>query len=240
MKYNVTTNLLAVSFCVLALLGCNANGKTKSGSSPAGVETLDKDASYALGMNIGGNMRTDKFRPEMNDFIQGFKDGLDGVTPRFSEGEAQEKFQQGYAAMKNKQSEGQREAESAFLAENSKKPGIIVTASGLQYEVLTEGSGAKPTADDTVRVNYEGSLSNGTVFDSSYTRGEPAQFPLRGVIPGWTEGIQLMSVGGKYRFYIPSELGYGPQGAGQQIPPYSALVFEVELLDIIKPVETEK
>jgi FKBP-type peptidyl-prolyl cis-trans isomerase len=234
MKYNVTTNLLAVSLCVLALLGCNANGKTEAGSSPAGAETFDKDASYALGMNIGGSMKAENFRPEMDNFIQGFKDGLDGATTRFSDEEARTKIQQAFTDMENKRNEGQREAESAFLAENSKKPGITITASGLQYEVITEGSGAKPAATDTVRVNYEGSLSNGTVFDSSYTRGEPAEFPLNGVIPGWTEGIQLMRVGGKYRFYIPSELGYGPQGAGSRIPPYSPLIFEVELLDIIR------
>jgi len=119
-----------------------------------------------------------------------------------------------------------------FLAENSKKPGIVITPSGLQYEVITEASGPKPDATDTVRVHYRGTLTDGTVFDSSYDRGNPIEFPLNGVIPGWTEGVQLMSVGSKYKFYIPQELGYGPGGAGP-IPPYSVLIFEVELLDIL-------
>jgi FKBP-type peptidyl-prolyl cis-trans isomerase len=127
-----------------------------------------------------------------------------------------------------------KQAENDFLAENSKKPGINVTGSGLQYEVIREGNGPKPAATDTVRVHYEGTLTDGTVFDSSYSRGEPIEFPLDGVIPGWTEGLQLMGEGAKYRLVIPSDLGYGPQGAGGQIPPYATLIFEVELLNIVQ------
>ena len=123
-----------------------------------------------------------------------------------------------------------------FLADNAKKAGVIVTASGLQYEVLRDAAGPKPLATDTVAVHYEGRLPDGTVFDSSYTRREPAIFPLNQVIPGWTEGVQLMSVGSKFRFAVPSELGYGAQGAGGVIPPNAALVFDVELLGI-KPRE---
>jgi len=120
-----------------------------------------------------------------------------------------------------------------FLAENAKREGVKTTASGLQYEVITEGEGEKPSATSTVKVNYKGTLINGTVFDSSYDRGEPIEFPLNGVIAGWTEGLQLMSVGSKYKLYIPYQLAYGERGGGEMIKPYSALIFEVELLDII-------
>ena len=120
----------------------------------------------------------------------------------------------------------------AFLSENAKRDGITVLASGLQYEVLTAGEGAKPALENTIRAHYHGTLSDGTVFDSSYDRGEPAEFPISGVIPGWTEALQLMGTGSKWRLYIPSELAYGEQGVGS-IPPHSALVFDVELLEIL-------
>jgi len=119
-----------------------------------------------------------------------------------------------------------------FLAENAKKPGVIVTASGLQYKILKTGKGPKPTATDTVTVNYRGTLLNGTEFDSSYKRGKPVSFPLNGVIKGWTEGLQLMNVGSKYKFFIPADLAYGAHGAGPTIAPNSTLIFEVELLGI--------
>jgi FKBP-type peptidyl-prolyl cis-trans isomerase len=126
-----------------------------------------------------------------------------------------------------------RQDEITFLAENSRNPGIHVTPSGLQYEVQHEGSGEKPHFEDVVRVHYEGTLTNGMVFDSSYSRGEPAEFQLGMVIPGWTEGLQLMSIGSKYRFFIPSDLAYGHRGIEPQIPPYSTLIFDVELLEIL-------
>ncbi|MCA1950988.1 MAG: FKBP-type peptidyl-prolyl cis-trans isomerase, partial [Treponema sp.] len=124
--------------------------------------------------------------------------------------------------------------ETKFLEDNGKKPGVKTTASGLQYEVISEGTGAKPQASDTVKVHYTGTLIDGTKFDSSVDRGEPAVFPLDQVIPGWTEAIQLMSVGSKYKFFIPSSLAYGESGAGNVIPPNSALIFEVELIGIEK------
>jgi FKBP-type peptidyl-prolyl cis-trans isomerase/predicted small secreted protein len=225
--------VLAVFLCALSFSGCGANGKTGAGSA-SGTETFDKDASYALGLNIGSGMKSDSLSPDLNEFMKGLKDGLSGGETRFTVEEAQAKIQNAFTALMEKRDEGQKQAEVDFLAENSKKSGVTVTASGLQYEVISEGSGAKPTAESTVRVHYEGTLSDGNTFDSSYSRGEPAEFPLNGVIAGWTEGIQLMSVGSKYRFFIPSELGYGSQGAGQRIPPYSPLIFEVELLDIVK------
>jgi FKBP-type peptidyl-prolyl cis-trans isomerase len=144
------------------------------------------------------------------------------------------KIQSAYVAAMEKQSAGLKQAEIDFLAENSQKEGIITTASGLQYEVISEGTGARPQITDTVRVNYEGSLIDGQMFDSSYQRGEPTEFPLNGVIPGWSEGLQLMTEGSNYRFYIPSDLAYGSQGASGVIPPYSALIFNVELISVVK------
>ena len=133
---------------------------------------------------------------------------------------------------KNADSEAILAAEKKFFEENGKKQGVITTKSGLQYQVLVEGSGDKPKRTDVVKVHYEGQLPNGKVFDSSIARGEPIEFPLDHVIPGWTEGVQLMKVGAKYRFFIPSRLGYGAHGAGNAIPPHSTLIFVVELLDI--------
>ena len=127
-----------------------------------------------------------------------------------------------------------REEGERYLAENAQKEGVTVLPSGLQYVVLTEGTGAKPKATDRVKCHYEGRLTDGTVFDSSYRRGEPAVFPLNGVIAGWTEGVQLMGEGAKFRFFIPYQLAYGERGAGQSIPPYAALVFDVELIEVVK------
>jgi len=208
--------------------GCNKIGS----GSPLKGENFDKDASYALGMNIGSSLAMDGIIPNLDEFLKGVRDSISGGTMRFDESEAIMKIQTAYQSMMEKRDAEATEEETAFLAENSKKPGVVITPSGLQYEVITETFGPKPTASDMVRVHYEGRLIDGTVFDSSYDRGSPAEFPLGGVIQGWIEGLQLMSVGSKYRFFIPSELGYGSRGAGS-IPPYSTLIFEVELLDIL-------
>jgi FKBP-type peptidyl-prolyl cis-trans isomerase len=222
---------------VLFLFGCQEKGA--AGDNDSGY-ALDKDASYALGMNVGLSLKRDNLSPDLASFAQGIEDVLEGKKPRLAEEEAQAKLQEAFSAIMEKQREATEEQgkklqqdEITFLAENSKKAGIIITSSGLQYEVITEGAGAKPGPDDTVRVNYEGTFTDGTVFDSSYERGEPAEFPLSGVIPGWTEGIQLMSEGANYRFYIPSDLAYGPQGYSS-IPPYSPLIFKVELIAVVK------
>jgi FKBP-type peptidyl-prolyl cis-trans isomerase len=228
MKYTFWVMVFAVFFCICT--GCKAGGKTASFPE----ETFGKEASYALGMNVGTSLKTDNLYPNMEEFVQGIKDVLGDSTPRYTIEEAYQIFSEALRSLAEQRNEESKQAENNFLAENSKKPGITVTGSGLQYEVMSEGYGPKPAASDTVRVHYEGSLTNGTVFDSSYSRGEPIEFPLNGVIPGWTEGLQLMAVGSKYRLIIPSDLGYGPQGAGQQIPPYSTLVFEVELLGIVQ------
>jgi len=229
MKHTFWVIVPVAVFCIF--VSCKARGKTNA-SSPE--ETFSKDASYALGMNVGTSLKADNLYPNMEEFINGIKDILYDYTPRYTNEEAYQLFSEAFRSLAEKRDMDNRQAENDFLAENSKKPGVIVTGSGLQYEVISEGYGPKPTATDTVRVHYEGSLTNGTVFDSSYSRGEPIEFPLNGVIPGWTEGLQLMNVGSKFRLIIPSNLGYGSQGAGQDIPPYSTLIFQVELLDIVK------
>lgn len=169
-----------------------------------------------------------------SDFAQAVADILSGKEPLLKDAEAQQLVntclqEQQEIAAKAARSEGE-----AFLAENAKKEGVVVLPSGLQYTVLNEGNGQKPLATDRVKCHYEGTLIDGTVFDSSYKRGEPAVFPLNGVIAGWTEGVQLMGEGAKYRFFIPYHLAYGERGAGQSIPPYAALIFDVELIEVLK------
>ena len=222
--------ILVIVIAVFAFWGCKSGDKN-GGVSPEDI--FDKGASYALGMNMGTSLRADNLFPDMDEFLQGMKDALYGSETRYTMEEAYMVFNEAYSAIAERREMRDRQAEAEFLAENSKKPRVNVTASGLQYEVISEGFGEKPTGFDSVRVHYEGTLVDGTVFDSSYERGEPVEFPLGAVIPGWTEGLQLMSVGSKYRLFVPSDLGYGPRGAGALIPPYSALIFEVELLGVI-------
>jgi FKBP-type peptidyl-prolyl cis-trans isomerase len=227
------TRCIPLFLGLLVLFGCNQGSAAKAGGASS-ADSLDNDTSYALGMDVASSLKQSSLNPDYDSFVQGLKDVLEEGNTRFTQEEAGMKIQEAFISIMEKQSEGLRQEEIDFLAENSKKEGITITASGLQYEVITEGTGAKPGPDDTVRVNYEGTLIDGTVFDSSYSRGEPTEFPLSGVIPGWTEGIQLMGEGASYRFYIPSELAYGDRGAGQVVPPYSPLIFEVELIAIVK------
>lgn len=191
--------------------------------------------SYALGMVIGHNLKGMGVNDlNVTDFANAVNDIVSGQTAQMDDEEAQKLVS---AFMRKKHEEvgkAIREEGEQFLAENATKKDVVVLPSGLQYLVLKEGTGAKPLATDQVKCNYEGTLTNGTVFDSSYRRGEPAVFPLNGVIAGWTEGVQLMSEGAKYRFFIPYHLAYGENGAGQAIPPYAALVFDVELIEVIK------
>jgi FKBP-type peptidyl-prolyl cis-trans isomerase FklB len=194
---------------------------------------MDK-LSYALGLVIGHNLK-EMGVDNLNgaDFAQAVADVLAGNATAMTNAEAQQivaTYMQEKEAEKGKAA---REAGEKFLAENAKKEGVVVLPSGLQYVVLTEGSGRKPSATDNVKCHYEGRLTDGTVFDSSYRRGEPAVFPLNGVIAGWTEGVQLMGEGAKFRFFIPYNLAYGERGAGGSIPPYAALVFDVELIEVM-------
>lgn len=188
--------------------------------------------SYALGMVIGHNLKGMGVNEMSADFAQAVNDVLSGQTPKMTDAEAQQLVQNFLQKQQEEAGKAIREEGEKFLAENAAKEGVTVLPSGLQYTVLKEGEGRKPKATDKVKCHYEGTLTNGQVFDSSYRRGEPAVFPLNGVIAGWTEGVQLMSEGAKYRFFIPYHLAYGERGAGQAIPPYAALVFDVELISI--------
>ncbi|MBF1520403.1 FKBP-type peptidyl-prolyl cis-trans isomerase [Segatella salivae] len=199
---------------------------------------MDK-VSYALGIGIGRQLsQMGAADLNIDDFAQAIKDVIAGDL-KLGDAEAQQIVQEFFAKQEEKQkAEAAEKGKAAkqdgekFLAENGKKEGVITTASGLQYQVLREGNGQSPKATDTVECHYEGTLIDGTKFDSSYDRGQTATFPLNQVIAGWTEGLQLMKEGGKYRFFIPYELGYGERGAGASIPPFSTLVFDVELVSV--------
>lgn len=194
---------------------------------------MDK-ISYALGMVIGHNLKSMHVgQISSADFAQAVADILDGKQPAMADAEAQQLVQKHLQECQENQGKAVREAGEAFLAENAKKDGVVVLPSGLQYTVLREGTLRKPKATDSVECHYEGRLIDGTVFDSSYKRGQSATFPLNGVIAGWTEGVQLMGEGAKYRFFIPYHLAYGERGAGGSIPPYAALVFDVELVKVL-------
>lgn len=190
--------------------------------------------SYALGMIIGHNLKGMNIEGlNTQEFAQAVADVIDGKETRLGDMEAQTLVQKYMQEKEAEQSKALRAEGEAFLAENAKKDDVVVLPSGLQYTVLAEGNDKKPSATDNVKCHYEGRLINGTVFDSSYKRGEPAVFPLNGVIAGWTEGVQLMGEGAKYRFFIPYHLAYGERGAGQSIPPYAALIFDVELIEVM-------
>ena len=194
---------------------------------------MDK-ISYALGMVIVHNLKSMNVgQISSADFAQAVADILDGKQPAMADAEAQQLVQKHLQECQENQGKAVHEAGEAFLAENAKKDGVVVLPSGLQYTVLREGTLRKPKATDSVECHYEGRLIDGTVFDSSYKRGQSATFPLNGVIAGWTEGVQLMGEGAKYRFFIPYHLAYGERGAGGSIPPYAALVFDVELVKVL-------
>lgn len=190
--------------------------------------------SYALGMVIGQNLK-DMGIAQFDDekFTTAVRHILADAKPEMTMAEAHQQVAAYLQAKEAEKGKVAREAGEHFLAENAKKEGVVVLPSGLQYQVLTAAEGRKPAATDQVKCHYEGRLTDGTVFDSSYRRGEPATFPLNGVIAGWTEGLQLMGEGSKFRFFIPYHLAYGERGAGASIPPYAALVFDVELLEVI-------
>ena len=194
-----------------------------------------ENLSYALGMVIGHNLKGMGVKNlNATQFAQAVTDVLEGHATLLADNEAQRIVTDFLQKQQAEAGKAVREEGERYLAENAQKEGVTVLPSGLQYVVLTEGTGAKPKATDRVKCHYEGRLTDGTVFDSSYRRGEPAVFPLNGVIAGWTEGVQLMGEGAKFRFFIPYQLAYGERGAGQSIPPYAALVFDVELIEVVK------
>lgn len=201
----------------------------------AELKTYEQRLSYTIGAQFGHQLKQEGVPLDVEAFSQAMQDAMKGVTPKLKEDEMRavlSEFQQKQTQLAQKAGDKNKREGEAFLAENGKKPGVKTTASGLQYKVIQEGKGAKPKATDTVTVNYRGTLINGTEFDSSYKRGEPASFPVNQVIPGWQEAIPMMSKGSKWQIFIPSNLAYGPKGTGGSIGPNSTLVFEVELLDI--------
>lgn len=227
---------LGVVLAASILSSCGGQGVSKRA-----LKTELDSVSYAIGMDVARNVKTSISEIDSELFIQGYMNVLDSTNILIKEENAQQVltayFQKKQAEkMKKQQEEAEKEkvVGEKFLEENKSKEGVKVTESGLQYIVLKEGTGAKPTAESKVKVHYHGTLIDGTVFDSSVDRGEPTEFGVGQVIRGWTEGLQLMSVGSKYKFFIPQDLGYGARQAGEKIKPYSTLIFEVELLEIVE------
>ncbi|MDC1068636.1 FKBP-type peptidyl-prolyl cis-trans isomerase [Candidatus Kapabacteria bacterium] len=222
---------------VLALLSC----EQKETNTPLKLTTFEDSVSYLIGSNVHRNLYRDSTLKEtvkldmvirgLNDFEAGKFDISDSTAQQLMM-KFQQVLQQKQMQAQIQASSGNKEKGLAFLEENKSKEGVMTTESGIQYEVITEGTGASPSATDKVKVHYHGTHLDGTVFDSSVDRGDPAEFPLNGVIAGWTEGLQLMKEGGKFKFYIPSDLAYGDQGR-PGIPAGSTLIFEVELLKVL-------
>jgi len=219
----------------LGLVSCNRNKVDKSD-----LKTLKDKASYALGLDIGKNMRKGQMEVDADKLLAGIKEGLLSDTSKvLTDAEVEkvmEQFQQELVGKQQKQmkadaDKNKKEGE-AFLKENTKKQGVVTLPSGLQYKVIAAGKGKKPTLDNKVVVNYRGTFINGKEFDSSIKRGQPAVFPVKGILKGWEEALQLMSVGDKWNIYLPADLAYGDRGAGGIIPPGATIIFEVELLDI--------
>ena len=225
--------LIAVALSIVLVAGC-----VNAGDNTALKSEKDK-VSYSIGLNIGNNFKSQSVDINPDILAKGIKDALSGSKPLMTETEIQETMAVFQKEMNAKQAErikalgekNKKEGET-FLAENKKKDGVKTTASGLQYKIIKAGNGAKPKATDTVTVNYRGTLIDGKEFDSSYKRGEPASFPLNGIIPGWTEALQLMPIGSKWQLFLPSGIAYGEHGSGREIGPNAMLVFEVELLSI--------
>lgn len=189
--------------------------------------------SYALGLSLGNNLlQSGVTNLDYNKLAKGIQDVLEKNKPEISYQEAQTVINDFFQTLQNNISLKNKEEGKTFLTENAKRDGVLTLPSGLQYEIMNEGKGEKPQASDTVEVHYHGTLIDGTVFDSSVNRGEPAVFGVTQVIPGWVEALQLMPVGSKWKLFIPSDLAYGARGAGQSIAPHTTLVFEVELLNI--------
>ena len=253
MKPLVRSTAIAVA-TLLALSACKGENKPVEVSSSKteadkaatdktgypGLPTEKEQVSYTIGMAIGKQLAEIKDEVNVDTVVKALRTQMDGGKALINDEQAQQIMQAFSQKMQAKQiakmmEEGKANLDKGekFLAENGKKQGVVTTASGLQYQVLTEGKGAKPGATDGVKVNYKGTLLDGKEFDSSYKRGEPAVLPLQGVIPGWAEGLQLMPVGSKYKFWIPAKLAYGEQ-APPMIGPNQVLEFEVELLEIVK------
>ncbi len=243
---NYAFPLAGVCACaLLCLSGCEKSEK-ENNKDAASMITFQDSVSYIIGNDIGNSLSQIKDEVNLTLIMQGISDKINGketkinrevATPimrRFDQHMSEKiKKAEDELCAKNK-AEGQK-----YLEENKAKSGVITTASGLQYTILTEGSGPKPKETDQVKVNYFGTLIDGTEFDNSYKRGQPTEFQVSGVIKGWTEALQLMNTGSKFKIFVPSELAYGDRSAGPQIGPGSTLIFEIELLEIVKPVENK-
>lgn len=235
MKFRSLIYAAALVF-TFGFAGCQNAGK----KSEIKLTSKSDSVSYSLGVLIGENtkqnMKTAPGVEQLNKdiLISAFETAFRGDSVSIKPEQANQNVQKFFAEVSKAEGEKNLKAGEDFLAENKTKPGVVTLPSGLQYEIIKAGNGPKPTATDKVKCNYEGKTIDGTVFDSSYKRGEPAVFPVNGVIPGWTEALQLMPVGSKWKLFIPANLAYGERGAGRDIKPNSTLIFEVELLDIEK------
>ena len=221
-------NKLFILGVAATLVACNQENYTN-----AELTTQIDSVSYSLGISVANNLKNSGFESiETDAMASAFNDVFSDKEVRITEDEANLLIQDYFLELSEKKSQEATAEGSSFLIENAKKVGVITTSSGLQYEIITNGTGATPSESDKVTVHYHGTLLDGTVFDSSVDRGQPATFPVNGVIPGWVEALQLMNVGSKYKLYIPSDLAYGERGAGEAIGPNATLIFEVELLSI--------
>ncbi len=228
---------------LVSLQACNQQatdtGESKKAAAPVALESSEQRLSYGIAYNLGQRMSQDGMKIDLDAFVAGFSDGVGGGEGKMTSDEInaeikayQEKMVAEQQAEHDKLAQTNEAASTAFLEQNKAREGVVTTDSGLQYEIITEGTGPKPGPDDTVEVHYRGTLVDGTEFDSSYKRGKTVTFGVGQVIPGWTEALQLMPVGSKWKLFIPPELAYGAGGAGQVIGPNAALIFEVELVSI--------
>ena len=236
-----TTPKLIAGIGLAALLSA-CNQQVTANDETIKLDTQSNKASYSIGIQMGSQMAPIKDLLNQDAIMMGFKDIMNGTEPKLTLEEMQtvmQEFQKSIAEKQQAKKAAMSESNGAegekFLSENKTKEGVITTESGLQYKVITAGTGATPKATDTVVTHYSGTLINGKVFDSSYKRNSPATFPVNGVIKGWTEALQLMKVGAKWQLFIPANLAYGERGAGANIGPNEALIFEIELLEIKKP-----
>ncbi|GAB5466085.1 MAG: FKBP-type peptidyl-prolyl cis-trans isomerase [Candidatus Kapaibacteriales bacterium] len=230
------TKFGAIALAIGIFTACE-NSKATSGDDS--INNFKDSVSYSIGVQMGSSLKRDMVEPNEAVLIRGIKDALESDSAGYDQAVVEDLFKRFGEEMKVKQEQEMEKMKTEnlekgqkFLEENAKKDGIMVTESGLQYKVITEGTGASPDSNDRVKVHYTGKLIDGKVFDSSIERGEPVEFAANRVIPGWKEGLQLMKTGAKYMFYIPAEIGYGEMGAGQDIGPNETLIFEVELLEV--------
>jgi FKBP-type peptidyl-prolyl cis-trans isomerase FklB len=232
-----------VGFTTVLLLVCGLVFAQKTQSAPTSTMSDQQKTSYSIGLNIGINLHEQEVQVDVPSLTKGIQDGLGNAKPALSEAEIrtalmalQKQVAERQETRKKALAEKNLKESETFLAANKTKEGVVTLPSGLQYKVITQGKGPKPAATDTVVTHYKGSFTDGKQFDSSYERGEPASFTVNGVIPGWTEALQLMPVGSKWQLYVPPKLGYGENGFQNVIPPNAALLFEIELISI-KPQE---